>query len=419
MKIIWRVVIILIVAGLILSLLGVALGANRWIYWDKRGSHIVDKSEEKRITKLDLEQIDNIDIDSKFSDVEFITSDKYGIDICYYDEDVSWSLDNGNLKIRFSVQASYRNFSNRFFDINLSFDYPRNYIKVYLPADVRFGTVSVQADSGDMKIGDFHAGEVKINNSYGNTDVNSITCDKLQVELNTSGFTGNKLSVSGDIEYKNSFGLSKFESIDARDFKLDSNSGDVTVNDCDVNGFDINNSFGSIDTYSITCDKLQIKTNSCDFSGKDLSVSGDIIYKNKFGASKFETIAAKNFLIDIDSGDLTVKGCHVESVDIKNDFGNITANNLVSLKTDIDASSAEMNISGEFSGRTNIKNNFGNIKFTTSKSKDDYTYDVYADFGDVTFDNNELRGGAQGGNSSENSLYITNSSGDIQVYFAG
>ena len=342
MKTIWKVVIILIAAGLIFSTLGMSLGASRWIYWDKHGAHIVDKSEEKRITRLDLEQIKNIDINAKFSDVEFIKSDKYGIDIRYYDEDVTWDLSDGNLKIRFNVQAGNRYYNNRFFDVNLSFDYPQNYIKVYLPADIRLGTVSVQTDSGHIKIGGFRAAEVQINNSFGNLDI-----------------------------------------------------------------------------YSITCDKLQIKLDSGEFSGKVLYVSGDIVHKNKFGSSRFETIDAKNFRLDSDSGDVTLSGCRVESIDIRNDFGSITTNNLVSLKTDIDANSAEINISGEFSGRTNINNNFGSIRFTTAKAKEDYTYDIYTDFGYVTFDNNRLNGGARGGNSSVNSLYITNSSGDIQVYFAG
>ena len=342
MKNIWKVAIILIATGLLLSSIGLALGASRWVYWDKQGSHIVEISEEKRITMLDLERIDNIDINARFSDVEFITSDKYGIDIRYYDEDVSWSLDNGNLKIRSTVQTGNRNYNKRFFDVNLNFDNPQSYVKVYLPADVRLGTVSVQADSGHIKIGGFRAVEVQLNNSFGNLDI-----------------------------------------------------------------------------YSITCDKLQIKMDSGEFSGQDLSVSGDIVHKNNFGSSRFETIEAKNFRLDSDSGDVTLNGCRVESIDIKNYFGSITAHNLVSFNTDVDANSAEINISGDFSGRTNINNSFGDIRFTTAKAREDYTYEIYTDFGDVTIDNNRLNGGVQGGNSSTNSLYITNSSGDIQVYFAG
>ena len=342
MKNIWKVAIILIATGLLLSSIGLALGASRWVYWDKHGSHIVEISEEKRITWLDLERIDNIDINARFSDVEFITSDKYGIDIRYFDEDVSWSLDDGNLKIRSTVQTGNRNYNKRFFDVNLNFDNPQSYVKVYLPADARLGTASVQTDSGHIRIGDFTAVEVQINNSFGNLDM-----------------------------------------------------------------------------YSISCGKMQIKMDSGEFSGKNLSVAGDIIYKNKFGSGCFETIDAKNLAIDSDSGDVILNGCRVESIDIKNDFGSITSNNLVSSKTDIDANSAEINISGDFSGRTNIYNKFGNIRFTTTKAREDYTYEIYTDFGDVTLDNNRLSGGVQGGDSSENSLYITNTSGDIHVYFAG
>ena len=51
-------------------------------------------------------------------------------------------------------------------------------------------------------------------------------------------------------------------------------------------------------------------------------------------------------------------------------------------------------------------------------AKEDYAYDISTDFGDVTFDNNKVRSRIYGGNAPENSLRITNSCGDIQVYFA-
>jgi len=413
MKTLWKAVIALIAAGLIFSLSGVLMGASRWIYWDKSGPQVVASSEEKRITELDLAQIENIDIDANFSDVEFIKSDKYGIDIRYYDADVSWSLSDGNLKINFDVQTR-----NRYFGINLSFNYPSNYIKVYLPADVALGAVSIKADSGEIKIGDFRAGDVRISNSFGKLDTDSITCNKLRIEMSSCDFAGKNLSVSGDIEYKNTFGSTKFETINAKNFTLRSESGDVTIRGCDVEGLDIQNTFGRLDIYSITCNKLQIEMNACDFLGKDLSVSGDILYKNRFGESKFETVTAKNFVLDSNAGDVTVKGCSVEGIDIKNTFGKITARNLVSYKTDIDAGSTEIDVSGTFWGQTVINNTFDDIRFTTSKAREDYTYDLSTVFGDVVIDGDKGRSSTRGGNASENSLEITNSNGNIRVYFA-
>jgi len=341
MKIIWRTVIILIAAGLILSLLGIAMGASRWVYWNRSGSHIVGSEEEKSITEHGLEPIRNIDISADFTDVEFIRSDQYGFDIRYYAADVSWSLDNGNLQIKLSTQKTTRNDGRRFFDINLSFTYPSRNIKVYLPADAELGNVSVTIDSGDIKAGGFLADDVQIRNSFGRLDIHSIACQKLQIVMDSG-----------------------------------------------------------------------------DFSGKDLSVSKDIAYKNHFGASKFETVSAGNFSIDSNSGDVAINGCLVEGINIKTSFGEMTAVHLRSSKTDIDANSAEINVSGTFSGQTRINNHFGEVRFATTKAREEYTYEISADFGNVTIDNNLGGSSMYGGNSEENSLYITNSSGDVQVRFS-
>ena len=336
MKTIWKVVIILVAVGLVLSIVGVAMGASRWVYWDRSGSHIVDVSAEKRITELDLEQIKNIEIKADFSDIEFITSDKYGIDICYRDEVVTWGLESGNLTVSVNNAVRVR---PRFFDINLSFTYPKNYIKVYLPADAELDNVSVYTSAGDIKAGSFNADYVQIDNDFGRLDVNSITCNRLKIKMSAG-----------------------------------------------------------------------------DFSGRNL-VSGDIEYRNDFGKSKFETINAKSLNVNCSAGDIRLSGCKVESIDVNNDFGKITATDLISSKTNIYASAGDIDISGEFSGQTVIKEDFGSVRFTTSKAKEDYSYDVFTDFGSVMVDNSRVRGGTQSGSSAVNSLYITNSAGDIHVNF--
>jgi len=337
MKTIWKVVIILIAAGLVLSMIAVFMGASRWIYWGISGPQIADTDNEKRITELDLAQIENIEIRADYSDIEFIKSDKCGLDIRYFDENITWSLDNGNL----SVTSSNKDINKlRFFDINLSFTYPKEYIKVYLPDDIELGSVSVKTSAGDMKIGGFSADDVQIKSSYGNVDVYSITCNKMQIELSAG-----------------------------------------------------------------------------DFSGKNLT-SDDIVYKNSYGNSTFENATAKNLSINCSAGDITLNDSNVESITVRNDYGNITANNLITIKTDIKASAGDIKVSGEFSGQTVIHNSYGNIRFTTSKVKEDYTYDISTSLGDVTIDDSRVRGSTHGGSSAQNSLYITNSAGDIQVYFA-
>ena len=336
MKTIWKVIILLIAAGLILSLLAIFLGASRWVYWDVSGSHIGDNSYE-RITELDLEQIKNIEIFADFSNIEFIESDKYGIDICYFNKEVAWNLDDGNLSISSKSKNKFH-----FFNIDLSFQNPKEYIKVFLPAGVQLGTVSVETGDGDIRIGNFSADDVQIKNSFGKLDIFLITCHTLQIELADGAFTGEHVSVQGDMEYKNDFGISKFKTIQAKHVTIQCSDGDITLNDCKV-----------------------------------------------------------------------------ESIDIRNGFGSIVANNLISLQTTIHAEDGNISVSGEFLGQTVIHNNFGNTEFTTSKPKEDYTYNISTEFGNVTVDNDKSRSSMYSHNgASENSLCITNSDGNITVNFA-
>ena len=166
------------------------------------------------------------------------------------------------------------------------------------------------------------------------------------------------------------------------------------------------------------CDTLQIDLSDGTFAGKNLSVSNNIAYKNEFGATEFETITAKSLDITSSDGSITLAHCDVDSVKIKNEFGRITADNLVSSKMDIDANDGDINLNGTFSGQTVIKNDFGNVTWTTSKPKEDYTYDLSTFFGSITVDDSKGKNRVQGSFSSENTLHITNSDGSIHVNFA-
>lgn len=375
MKTIWKVVIILISAGLALSIIGISLGASRWVFWDISGPHVADSGYEKRITELDLEQIKNIEINLDFADIEFIEADKYGFDIRYFDREVTWNLDKGNLTI--SSKGKRR---VHFFDINLNFQNLSNdFLKIYLPADSSLGAVSVETANGDLKIGSFSADNVRIDNSFGKLDLYSIVCNKLQIGLDNGDFMGKNLSVTGDFDYEKDFGASRFETIKAQNIRISSSNGGITLNGCEALNVEINNDFGNISANNLIATKTGI---------------------------------------EISNGNVGLEGCRVETITVKKDFGKVSAINLISADTSINASNGDIILSGEFTGRTVINNDFGDVKITTSKPKESYTFDIYTEFGSVTFDNNKVRNAINSGNSAENTLNITNSNGDIQVYFA-
>ena len=309
MKIIWRIIIITIVVGLVLAVLGLSMGASRSIYWDNMRVHIAE-DKISRVTELDLGYFKSVNIDIDFSDVEFIIADQYGIDACSYGAEWDWSLEDGMLKITQKGRSSIN-----IINFNWSFQQPENnYLRVYIPSGATLGTVAINTDSGKVKLGDFRADSVQINNSFGAVEVKAITSDNLKIDLD---------------------------------------SGDVTVTDLNVR---------------------------------------NLFYHNSFGKGRFQTVSAERFTADCDSGDLDLNVCRFGDTVITSSFGKVTTNDLISSRTDVDVDSGDVSLSGEFSGETIIRSDFGRVELSTSKPKEDYSYDISVDFGKITFDNEDRLG---------------------------
>ena len=151
MKTKWRLIIISVVVGLVLVAVGISLGASRAIYMDGKGVHLASDAEV-RITEPDIGYFMNVDVETGFCDVEFVTSDKYGFDACGYGMEWDWSLNNDTLRISHKNKV---NFNLNLFRLDFSGSNNNNYVKVYVPNDAQLGTVDVNADSGDVNLGRF------------------------------------------------------------------------------------------------------------------------------------------------------------------------------------------------------------------------------------------------------------------------
>ena len=335
MKTRWKVIIISVSAGLVLVILGISLGASlNGFYLNSAGVHIIQYDETK-ITETALGNVTDIDVDVRFSDVEFVIADTYGFDILAYGDDWTWELENGILRIRQASRATLSFFIS-------SFNIKESRVKVFLPRDAQLGTVSVKTDSGKVNVGGFKADGVQIYNSFGDVDVHAVTGGDMLIDMDSGHFTGT-----------------------------------------DINAQTFN-------------------------------------YNNSFGNGRFEAVQAERLTIGCDSGDLELRDCRTGETDLTNSFGKITATGFYSSKATITADSGDISLDGEFSGETIIRSDFGNVKFSSSKPKEDYSYDLGTDFGRILLDNDKFGGSVsnKSGNPSANSLTIEASSGDIEVYFA-
>ena len=336
MKTIWKLIIISLVVGLIIAAVGFSTGASQTLYWDNKGIHLPDDTES-RITEPDLGYFSSIDINTKFCDVEFVTSDKYGVDACGYGIEWDWSLDNNTLKV-----ATDKRMTVNFFNINISFSkLPGNYVKIYIPKDAELGTVIVDVDSGEVDIGGFRADSVRISNAFGTVKIDSISSDTLQINQNSGDFTGTNLSANS-LFHSNSFGSSHFSNVIADRLKSDGDSTDISFDDCKFNEITVKNSFGKITGRDIISSRADIKQDSgdisltgdftgetiirCSFGSVDLTTSrektdymyditakfGDISFDNESRSGDGTSIkggnASENSLkINVDSGDVDVR----------------------------------------------------------------------------------------------------------------
>ena len=334
MKTIWKIIIITTAVGLILSIIGLSMGASRVLYFDRSGVHT--SSTVSQVTVMNLDSFRNIDVDVGLSDVEFISSDRYGIALFGADMEWIWTLKGDLLKIT-------HNRSSRITIMDLDFiPSARNHVKIFIPESVDLETVTIKTSSGDIKLGSITADKVEVTSSFGKIDLSNITSNQLQVNISSGNFTG-----------------------------------------------------------------LNINT-------------GSLVYDSKFGDGLFQTINAESFRADSSSGNLELSDCLFTEAGISNTFGKITANGLTSTKSNIRASSGNININGDFTGETIVHADFGEIKLTTSRIREEYSFDISVRFGSIRFDGDKLRDQAAitSGSTLENHLKITASSGDIEVIFA-
>ena len=298
MKLIWKLIIIFIVTGLILSTIGLVAGASRTLYWDKTGVTI-SSGEISHITSWDIEPIESIYIDAGFSDVEFVISNVFAIEL--YSENAQWEWKTGDvLEI-----TQKRNTVTQI----LSFDSTpaqRSYVKVILPENAELGVVDVKTNSGNINLGGFKADTVNIKSSFGDVDLNGITSSHLNADLNSG-----RLSVvfidTGTFVYSNSYGDAIFKSVNADTFRANSNSGNTRFIDCTFGDTGITSRFGDITGNEFISSKTNISSNSgsVDLNG---TLSGETVIHTGFGNTTLTTSLEK----ELYSYDISVR------------FGNIT-----------------------------------------------------------------------------------------------
>jgi len=302
MKIIWKIIIIVIIIGLILSIVGFATGASRTLFFDRTGVHI-SGSGISHITEMNLSQIRNVSVDVGLSDVELVISGDFGIELYGSDIEWLWTLEEETLNISHSKNT-------RMQIINLDFiTSERNYVKIFLPEDAVLDIVDIKTSSGDIKINNFRVDRLEVKSSFGDVDVNNITSNNLYVDLSSGRFTGASIN-TGRFTFTSRFGDGRFQSVTADSLKADSSSGSMQFTDCAFGEFNATSRFGSITTNGFAASKTNILANSGNVRING-DLSGETIIHTDFGDIKLVLSREKDeysYDISVRFGSITFDG---------------------------------------------------------------------------------------------------------------
>lgn len=277
-------------------------------------TRVLKKEDAKEFTikKERVEQITEIDIDTRIADIELIPSDHYYVEISYnyWDDEPEYTLKNGILQ--FNDQHAIPNS----YSINFNLD---NHIKVYLPKDAALKQIRLNSSSGDITAAGFTTDILNTNVSYGDLLIKDATAISSDIRL-SSGSSELKDFSTGNLDYKNSYGNADFININSKErslpdhqifdtFNITMSSGKITINKLNCKSIDLRNSYGDI-----SCDKLVGDKFDSNLSSGDLTISN----------SDLKTITTNNSY-----GDVTFRlfgSEHDYNMDLNTSYGVISVN---------------------------------------------------------------------------------------------
>lgn len=100
----------------------------------------------------------------------------------------------------------------------------------------------------------------------------------------------------------------------------------------------------------------------------------------------------ESLYVDLDLGDLTLAGLHVEQADIYLDLGSLTGEGLVvTTSLQVDADLGEVALSGDLGEYVNISADLGSVELDLTRSADEYCWELEADMGSITVDGKKQR----------------------------
>jgi len=271
-KDLWKLIAILMVAGLVLMGIGLKLGVGS-VYIDGSGLHAASNDTPIQITEPDLGAIQDIDVAVGYFDVEFKTGERFGLDVTQRGNEpqVQWSVENGRLRIWQETRA---------ISINLGlFNNQPSLVTVYVPAGAELNTLNLAVSSGNISLGDLRAAALHLQDSYGDVSISNLQGGDIQLGLSSGNLIGRMISADS-IRYTNNYGDGTWEDISAGSLSAHVSSGDFILRGGSLDSLAVENSYGDISAAGLRTGGVDIKSSS-----GDTSLSGDLLGKTQIDAS--------------------------------------------------------------------------------------------------------------------------------------
>ena len=196
--------------------------------------------------------------------------------------------------------------------------------------------------------------------------------------------------------------------------KINTDYGNININNLSADLVDLSDSFGSIKISDISAGKINANLSNGSFRCRN--VEADVfIYKNDFGSGTFDDVKFNDCSLEASNGKLEVNTSRIFTLKAENDFGKITLRGLVSDNVKINASNGAIDLQGDFKN-IDICSDFGSIQIDTVRPADYYSCKFETDFGSIKVDGENF-GNRYMSNYTQNIIHASASNGSINMNF--
>lgn len=135
------------------------------------------------------------------------------------------------------------------------------------------------------------------------------------------------------------------------------------------------------------------------------------------GQVEVDEVPVDRLTVDSDMGDVTLSAVAAEEMDLTLGMGALTAKECSTQRSlQVSNSMGNVTLDGAFLGQTECELSMGDLSLTTLGSREEYEWEIDVSMGEFRLDG-EVQPGHSERSGGANQLELTNSMGDIEVFF--